>query len=128
MRAMDWAIGFLGHVERCAVLLHLIDVTAEDPVAAYGSCARSSRPMRRSWPPSRRSSPSTRSTLIGEDELAEKIAAFKKRVRKTPLAISGATGQGVDVAMKKLLEIIQKTAQGRVPEVEGVTIEEDWKP
>src|SRR5829696_2628922 len=26
---------FLGHVERCAVLLHLIDITGEDPVAAY---------------------------------------------------------------------------------------------
>ena len=26
---------FLGHVERCAVLLHLIDVTADDPVASY---------------------------------------------------------------------------------------------
>jgi GTP-binding protein len=26
---------FLGHVERCAVLLHLVDVTAPDPVAAY---------------------------------------------------------------------------------------------
>ena len=26
---------FLGHVERCAVLLHLIDVTGEDPVGAY---------------------------------------------------------------------------------------------
>ncbi len=26
---------FLGHVERCAVLLHLIDVTGDDPVKAY---------------------------------------------------------------------------------------------
>src|ERR1700741_4730821 len=26
---------FLGHVERCAVLLHLIDVTGDDPAAAY---------------------------------------------------------------------------------------------
>src|SRR6266700_6595711 len=26
---------FLGHVERCAVLLHLVDVTGDDPVAAY---------------------------------------------------------------------------------------------
>ena len=26
---------FLGHVERCRVLLHLVDVTAEDPVAAW---------------------------------------------------------------------------------------------
>jgi GTP-binding protein len=26
---------FLGHVERCAAILHLIDATAEDPLAAY---------------------------------------------------------------------------------------------
>ena len=26
---------FLGHVERCAVLLHLVDGTEEDPAAAY---------------------------------------------------------------------------------------------
>jgi GTP-binding protein len=26
---------FLGHVERCRVLLHLVDVTGEDPVAAW---------------------------------------------------------------------------------------------
>ncbi len=26
---------FLGHIERCAVLLHLIDVTGDDPAAAY---------------------------------------------------------------------------------------------
>src|SRR6188472_1771787 len=26
---------FLGHVERCRVLLHLIDATSEDPAAAY---------------------------------------------------------------------------------------------
>ena len=26
---------FLGHVERCAVLLHLIDATLDDPAEAY---------------------------------------------------------------------------------------------
>ena len=26
---------FLGHVERCRVLLHLVDVTGDDPVAAW---------------------------------------------------------------------------------------------
>src|SRR5262245_32433196 len=28
---------FLGHVERCRVLLHLVDATGEDPAAAYGT-------------------------------------------------------------------------------------------
>ncbi|MGF1474302.1 MAG: GTPase ObgE [Geminicoccaceae bacterium] len=31
---------FLGHVERCAVLIHLIDVTLEDPVDAYRTIRR----------------------------------------------------------------------------------------
>jgi len=31
---------FLGHVERCAVLIHLVDATADDPVAGYRTVRR----------------------------------------------------------------------------------------
>ncbi len=31
---------FLGHVERCPILLHLVDGTGEDPAAAYGTVRR----------------------------------------------------------------------------------------
>ena len=31
---------FLGHVERCAVLLHLIDLTVDDPAEAYQTVRR----------------------------------------------------------------------------------------
>ena len=34
---------------------------------------------------------------------AAKLADFKRRIRKTPILMSGATGQNVDEAMKKLL-------------------------
>ncbi len=119
---------FLGHIERCAVLLHLVDVTAEDPVAAYRIVRKELKAYAEELAAKPEIIALNKVDLIGEDELADKIAAFKKRVRKTPLAISGATGQGVDMAMKKLLEIIQKTRKGNVPEVEGVTVEEDWNP
>ena len=119
---------FLGHIERCAVLLHLVDVTAEDPVAAY----RIVRKELKAYAEELASKPEiialNKVDLIGEEELAEKIAAFKKRVRKTPLALSGATGQGVEAAMKKLLETIQKVRRGDAPDVEGVVIKEGWKP
>jgi GTP-binding protein len=36
---------FLGHVERCAVLLHLVDATADD------RGGRLRHPWRRSWTP-----------------------------------------------------------------------------
>jgi GTP-binding protein len=119
---------FLGHIERCAVLLHLVDVTAEDPVAAYRVVRKELKAYAEELAAKPEIIALNKVDLIGEEELAEKIAAFKKRVRKTPLALSGATGQGVEAAMKKLLEVIQKTRRGGVPEVEGVTVEEDWKP
>lgn len=119
---------FLGHIERCAVLLHLVDVTAEDPVAAYRIVRKELKAYAEELAAKPEIIALNKVDLIGEDELAEKIAAFKKRVRKTPLAVSGATGRGVEAAMKKLLETIQKVRKGDTPDVEGVVIEEGWKP
>ncbi|MBL8907229.1 MAG: GTPase ObgE [Rhizobiales bacterium] len=119
---------FLGHIERCAVLLHLVDVTAEDPVAAYRIVRKELKAYAEELAAKPEIIALNKVDLIGEEELAEKIAAFKRRVRKTPLAISGATGQGVEAAMKKLLEVIQKTRRGGKPDVKGVSIAEGWKP
>jgi GTP-binding protein len=97
---------FLGHIERCAVLLHLIDATAEDPIAAY----RTVRDELKAYGADLAAKPEivafNKIDAVLAEELATKIAAFKKRLRKTPLAISGATGKGVDAAMKKLLTVI----------------------
>ena len=43
---------------------------------------------------SRRSSPSTRSMRSPDEELAAKLADFKRRIRKTPIAHVGRDGQG----------------------------------
>jgi GTP-binding protein len=97
---------FLGHVERCAVLLHLIDVTGEDPAKAY----RVIRKELKAYSPELAAKPEiiafNKIDLLGGDELAAKIADFKKRVRKTPMLMSAATQKGVSDALKKLLEVI----------------------
>ena len=56
-----------------------------------------------------------------------KLADFRRRVRKTPLLISGATGKGVDDAMKKLLTIIENAKALARKDQPGVTSEE-WRP
>ena len=65
---------------------------------------------------------------ISEADLKKKLADFKKRVKLTPVLMSGATGKGVDEMMKKLLTIINadKRAQ-RKADAPGVTSEE-WRP
>jgi GTP-binding protein len=119
---------FLGHIERCAVLLHLVDVTMEDPVAGYRVVRKELKAYSEELAAKPEIIAFNKIDLIDVDTLAAKTAEFKRRVRKTPMAISGATGQGVDLAMKKLLETIQKVRGGAVPYVEGVTVEEGWKP
>ena len=65
---------------------------------------------------------------IDEKDLAKKLADFKKRVKLTPILISGATQKGVDAAMKKLLTIITAAKkQQRKEEAPGVMVE-DWHP
>jgi GTP-binding protein len=119
---------FLGHVERCAVLLHLIDVTGEDPVAAY----RVIRKELKAYSPELAAKPEViafnKTDLLSAEAIEEKLKEFKRRVRKTPLLISGATTAGVPEAMKKLLEVIDASRRaGRAADAPGVKTEE-WRP
>jgi GTP-binding protein len=119
---------FLGHVERCAVLLHLIDVTSADPVADY----RVIRKELKAYSPELAEKPEiiafNKTDLLQEDGIETKLKDFKRRVRKTPILMSGGTTKGVPEAMKKLLEVIDTSRRAdRANDEPGVTTE-DWRP
>jgi GTP-binding protein len=119
---------FLGHVERCAVLLHLIDVTSADPVADY----RVIRKELKAYSPELAEKPEiiafNKTDLLQEDDIETKLKDFKRRVRKTPILMSGGTTRGVPEAMKKLLEVIDTSRRAdRANDEPGVTTE-DWRP
>ena len=119
---------FLGHVERCAVLLHLIDVTGDDPVAAYRTIRKELKAYSELLAEKTEIVAFNKIDAIDEKDLAKKLADFKKRVKLTPILISGATQKGVDAAMKKLLTIITAAKkQQRKEEAPGVMVE-DWHP
>jgi len=119
---------FLGHVERCAVLLHLIDVTAEDPVAAY----RVIRKELKAYSPELAEKPEViafnKTDLLQDEEIEAKLKDFKRRVRKTPILISGGTTKGVPEAMKKLLEVIDTSRRGGHSDDEPGVKTEEWRP
>ncbi|MGE3875319.1 MAG: GTPase ObgE [Parvibaculaceae bacterium] len=119
---------FLGHVERCAVLLHLIDVTGDDPVAAY----RVIRKELKSYGGDLAGKPEViafnKIDAASEEELAEKLADFKRRIKKTPVSMSGAAGKNVAEVMKKLLKVI---TDARASERKGTSRNikiETWQP
>ena len=93
---------FLGHVERCRVLLHLVDATGEDPAEAYQTVRARARGL---WRRARREAGDRRAVnkvdALDADELeGEAKALLKRAAGRTPLVLSGATGEGVDDVLR----------------------------
>ncbi len=119
---------FLGHVERCAVLLHLVDVTEEDPVAAY----RTVRTELDAYDNGLIDKPEiiglNKIDAVSKQELEEKRQAFKSAIGKEPLLLSAATGKGVREAMFALLALVNKRRQRDIKEAAGEDEETGWRP
>lgn len=119
---------FLGHVERCAILLHVIDATADDPVAAY----RVIRRELKAYSPELAAKPEivafNKIDAIAENDLAARLSVFKRKLRKTPILVSGATGKGVKDAMQRLLAVIQDARKRTTGDAGAEGARERWRP
>jgi GTP-binding protein len=102
---------FLGHVERCAVILHLVDATEEDVVGNW----RVIRGELEAYGHGLTDKPEilvlNKADAVDEAELAKKRAKLKRASKCPVLTMSGVTGQGVDAAMTALLQTIQAARQ-----------------
>jgi GTP-binding protein len=119
---------FLGHVERCAVLLHLIDLTADDPVAAY----KTIRAELKAYSPILAKKPEiiafNKIDAVEAKDLDKKLEKFKAKIKKTPLLISAATQKNIDQAVYALYDVVKTTRRKeRTPDPEGV-VTEGWRP
>lgn len=107
---------FLGHVERTRVLLHLVSAQEEDVAKAYKTVRKELKLYGEEISGKPEIVALSQVDTIDEEARAEKINALKKACRKTPLAISGATREGLETALRKLaLEIsISKQDEAQV--------------
>jgi GTP-binding protein len=126
-------VRFLGHIERCAVLLHLIDATADDPVAAYRTVRRELKAYGGGLERKPEVIAFNKADAVSAEDLAARLADFKRRVKKTPRTVSGATGQGVPETMALLHQTVEKArAAARAAEAAeapaGDTPEGEWRP
>jgi len=124
---------FLGHVERCAVLLHLVDGTQDDVATAYKTIRKELKKYGGGLYEKREIVALNKIDALSEDEIKEKQAALKKACKKTPLLLSGATGKGVPETVKKLYQIISEDRRAeREAQIEAEKTpeekEEGWSP
>jgi GTP-binding protein len=93
---------FLGHIERCRVLLHLVDATAEDVAGAYRAIRRELKAYGAGLEKKKEIVALSKADALDEATLAERAEALRKAARKKPLVLSAVSGQGVEEALYAL--------------------------
>jgi GTP-binding protein len=99
---------FLGHVERCRVLLHLIDATNEHAGKAYKTVQGELEAYGGNLADKIEIVALNKIDAVTPDELKKQRDRLKRAAKKTPLLVSAATGQGVKEALRALADVIDK--------------------
>jgi GTP-binding protein len=117
---------FLAHVERCAVLLHLVDGTEVDVAAAYRTVRGEIVAYGHGLADKPEIVALNKVDALTGDETAEKAAALAAAAGAAPLLISGVAGRGVREAMHALYALIgTQRARAAAP---GPEVSEAWQP
>ncbi|GAD56106.1 MAG: GTP-binding protein [Limimaricola cinnabarinus] len=117
---------FLGHVERCAVLLHLVDGTSGDPMVDYRTIIGELEAYGGGLAEKPRITVLNKIDALDEEErafLADELAAESGG---EVMLMSGATGEGVTEVLRALRARIDanRLRQKEIPEEEDKT----WQP
>lgn len=97
---------FLGHVERCRVLLHLIDATCEHAGKAYKTVRKELDAYGGLLTDKIEIVALNKIDAVEPDELKKQKERLKRAAKKTPLLLSGITGDGVKEALRALVDVI----------------------
>jgi GTP-binding protein len=102
---------FLGHTERCRVLLHLVDGTAEDAGAAYKIVRDELEAYAQGLTEKPEIVALSKADAMTKDTIKAQIAKLKKACRKTPMVLSAQSGESVQDVLRALLKVIDKAQE-----------------
>jgi GTP-binding protein len=117
---------FLGHVERCAVLLHLIDGTSGDPVGDYRTIIQELEAYGGDLADKPRVTVLNKIDTLDEEERAFIAGEIKAETGVDVMLMSGATSEGVTEVLRALRAQISEDRQRRKREEQED--EEPWQP
>ncbi|WP_316861968.1 GTPase ObgE [uncultured Cohaesibacter sp.] len=116
---------FLGHVERCRVLLHLVDATQDDFLDAYRIIRGELEAYDQGLGEKDEIVALTKVDSLTEDDIAEKMAAFEAAYGFRPHAISAVAKTNMDTILRALMDkIILENRQEQIAAQEP----QAWRP
>jgi GTP-binding protein len=116
---------FLGHVERCRVLLHLVDGTGEDAGVAYKTVRAELSAYGHGLTDKPEILALSKADAMSADEIKQQAARLKRAAKKTPLVVSAVSGDGVAEVLRALWKVIETA---RRDGVEASAADAAWHP
>ena len=99
---------FLGHIERCGVLLHLVDGTQEDVADAYRTIRGELEAYDAGLPEKREIVALNKCDALDDETTEARRAALADACGETVFVLSGVTGEGVTPILRALLQAIDR--------------------
>lgn len=104
---------FLGHIERCGMLLHLIDGTQEDVVAAYKTVRGELEQYSEELAEKYEIVVLTKADAMSADDIKEKKKKLKRVCKSEVRVISSIAREGVEPLLRDMWKVIANVRAGR---------------
>ena len=115
---------FLGHVERCRVLLHLVDVTGEDPLAAWRTLRDELAAYGSGLADKQEVLALTKTDAAPEGYAEDVRDALLAAGAREVATLSSVSGAGVRELLRRLMSVIEAAREAEAAPVEDVP----WSP
>ena len=117
---------FLGHIERCGVLLHLVDGTQDDVVGAYRTIRGELEAYGAGLHEKTEILALNKCDALSAEEVERRSNALRTESGRDVIPLSGVSALGVQEALRRLLGVIRKDRLERRSPAEDPA--DDWHP
>ena len=116
---------FLGHTERCRVLLHLVDGNSDDAGRDYKTVRGELEAYGNGLEDKPEIVALSKTDSMTAEQIKKQAAKLKKACGKTPFVLSSATGAGVTEVLRELFKIVGKASKA---ETTAKKTQAAWQP
>ena len=119
---------FLGHVERCGALLHLVDATGEDAGKAWKTVRKEIKAYGNKLDKKPEIVALSKADAVSAKDLAAQKAKLKRASKRDPLILSAHTGKGVKEVLRALFKLVEAKNERVLSKKKSKEGARAWRP
>jgi len=119
---------FLGHVERCRVLLHLVDGTSEHAGEAYKVVRAELEAYGGGLTDKPEIVALSKADALSPELRKQQLQRLKRAAKTTPVVLSAQSGEAIEATLRLLLGVIDEAKGVEAAEAMPKIAEEAWRP